>query len=147
MSVRKSIILLYAALEFVGGAIRRSRCRRRLRGPQRRSPRTISDLSNVRAAVAGAKALVDKGDLAAARTRLKDLDKLWDGAGASSSPQTVARWRVIERAIDRGLDRALLALRPRWPNAAMGDKALADLVAAVDQVSGKNQAGADGGRS
>jgi hypothetical protein len=28
----------------------------------------------------------------------------------------------------------------------MGDKALADLVAVVDQVSGKNQAGADGGR-
>ena len=84
--------------------------------------------------------------LAAARTRLKDLDKFWDGAMASSSPQTVARWRVIDRAIDRGLDRALLALRPRWPNAAMGDKALADLVAVVDQVSGKNQAGADGGR-
>jgi hypothetical protein len=109
-------------------------------------PPTICDLSNVRAAVADAKALVDKGDLAAARTRLKDLDKFWDGAVASSAPQTVARWRVIDRAIDRGLDRALLALRPRWPNAAMGDKALADLVAVVDQVRGKNQAGTDGGR-
>jgi hypothetical protein len=65
---------------------------------------------------------------------------------AAVALQTVARWRVIDRAIDRGLDRALLALRPRWPNAAMGDKALADLVAVVDQVSGKNQAGADGGR-
>ena len=75
-------------------------------------PPTISDLSNVRAAVADAKALVDKGDLAAARTRLKDLDKFWDGAVASSSPQTVARWRVIDRAIDRGLDRALLGARP-----------------------------------
>jgi hypothetical protein len=64
---------------------------------------------------------------------------------ASSSPQTVARWRGIDRAIDGGLDRALLALRPHWPNAAMGDKALADLVAVVDQVSGKDQAGADGG--
>ena len=108
-------------------------------------PSTMN-LSNFRAAVADAKALVDKGDLAAARTRLKDLDKFWDGAVASSTPQTVARWRVIDRAIDRGLDRALLALRPHWPNAAMGDKALADLVAVVDQVSGKNQAGADGGR-
>ena len=63
---------------------------------------------------------------------------------ASSSPQTVARWRVIDRAIDRGLDRALLALGPRWPNAAMGDeKALADLVVVVDQVSGR---ATDGGR-
>ena len=73
--------------------------------PARLSPPTICDLSNVRAAVADAKALVDKGDLAAARTRLKDLDKFWDGTVASSSPQTVARWRVIDRAIDRGLDR------------------------------------------
>jgi hypothetical protein len=88
--------------------------------------------SNFGIAVIDAKALVGKGDLAAARTRLKDLDKFWDGAMASSTPQTVTRWRVIDRAIDRGLDRALLALRPHWPNAAMGDKALADLVAVVD---------------
>ena len=144
MSVRKSITLLplllsvsaapFVAAEVAGGFAARADL-----------PPTICDLSNVRAAAADAKALVDKGDLAAARTRLKDLDKFWDGTLASS-PQTVARWRVIDRAIDRGLDRALLALRPRWPNAAMGDKALADLVAVVDQVSGKNQAGADGGR-
>ena len=92
------------------------------------------NLSNFRTAVADAKAMVDRGDLAAARTRLKDLDKFWDGAMARSTPQTVARWRVIDRAIDRGLDRALLGLRPHWPNAAMGDKALTDLVAVVDQV-------------
>jgi hypothetical protein len=55
--------------------------------------------------------LGDKGDLAGARTRLKDLDKLWDGSMASSTPQTVARWRVIDRAINRNLDRSLLALR------------------------------------
>jgi hypothetical protein len=109
-------------------------------------PPTICDLSNVRAGVADANALVDKGDLAAARTRLKDLDKFWDGTVANSSPQTVTRWRVIDRAIDRGLDRALLALRTHWPNAAMADKALADLGAVVDQVSGKNQAGAVEGR-
>jgi hypothetical protein len=42
--------------------------------------------------------------------------------------------------------RSLDFLRPHWPNAAMGDKALADLVAVVDQVRGKNQADADGGR-
>jgi hypothetical protein len=143
MSVRESITLLtlllsvlaapFVAADVAGGFVASAAL-----------PPTISDLSNVRAAVADAKARVDKGDLATARTRLKDLDKFWDGAVASPSPQTVARWRVIERGIDRGL--ALLALRPRWPNADMGDKALSDLVATVDQVSGKNQAGADGGR-
>jgi hypothetical protein len=59
----------------------------------------------------GPRTLGDKGDLAGARTRLKDLDKLWDGSIASSTPQTVARWRVIDRAINRNLDRSLLALR------------------------------------
>jgi hypothetical protein len=67
-------------------------------------------------------------------------------AQSISTRQTVARRRVIGRAIDCGLDRALLALRPHWPNAAMGDKALADLVAVVDRVSVKNPASADGGR-
>jgi hypothetical protein len=145
MPVRKSITLLtlllsvsaapFVAADVAGGFVAGAAL-----------PPTICDLSNVRAAVADANALVDKGDLAAARTSLKDLDKFWDGAVASSSPQTVTRWRVIDKAIDRGLDRALLALRPHWPNAAMGDKALADLVAVVDQVRGKNQADADGGR-
>jgi hypothetical protein len=147
MSVRKSITLLtlllsVSAAPFVvadvpGGLVARAAL-----------PPTICDLSNVRAAVAvaDANALVDKGDLAAARTRLKDLDKFWDGAMARSTAQTVAGWRVIDRAIDRGLDRALLGLRPHWPNGAMGDKAVTDLVAVVDQVCGKNRADADGGR-
>ena len=101
MSVRKSITLLtlllsvsaapFVAADVAGGFVARAAL-----------PRTIRDLSKARAAVADAKALVDKGDLAAARTRLKDLDKFWDGTVASSSPQTVARWRVIDRAIDRG---------------------------------------------
>ena len=47
------------------------------------------------------------------------------------------RWRVIDGAINRDLDRPLLALRAHWPNRAVGDKALTDLVALVDQVSGK----------
>jgi hypothetical protein len=144
MSVRKSISLLtlllsapaapFVATNVAGGFVADAPL-----------PSTMN-LSNFRTAVAHDKALVDKGDLAAARTRLKDLDKFWDGTGASSSAQTVACWRVIDRAIDRRLDRALLALRPHWPNAAMGDKALADLIVAVDQVSGKNQADANGGR-
>jgi hypothetical protein len=53
---------------------------------------------------------------------------------------------VIDRAVDRNLDRALPALRPHWPNAAMGDKAPTDLVAVDDQVSEKSQADADVGR-
>jgi ribosomal protein S20 len=46
------------------------------------------NLSNFRTAVADAKAMVDRGDLAAARTRLKDLDKFWDGAMAARLPRS-----------------------------------------------------------
>jgi hypothetical protein len=136
--------LVHTAPESVGGALLRSQCPCGF-AADAALPSTMN-LSNFRTAVADAKAMVDKGDLAAARTRLKDLDKCWDGAMACSTAQTVARCRVIDRAIDRGLDRALRGLRLHWPNAAMGDKAVTDLVAVVDQVCGKNQADADGGR-
>jgi hypothetical protein len=104
------------------------------------------NLSNVRIAVADPKVLVDKATSPPREPASRIVIKSATGAVASSTRQTVARRRVIGRAIDCGLDRALLALRPHWPNAAMGDKALADLVAVVDRVSVKNPASADGGR-
>jgi hypothetical protein len=104
------------------------------------------NLSNVRIAVADPKVLVDKAISPPREPTSRIVIKSGTGAVASSTRQTVARRRVIGRAIDCGLDSALLALRPHWPNAAMGDKALADLVAVVDRVSVKNPASADGGR-
>jgi hypothetical protein len=47
------------------------------------------NLSNFRTAVADAKAMVDRGDLAAARTRLKDLDKFRDVARSTPRPSRV----------------------------------------------------------
>ena len=93
MSVRKSITLLtlllsvsaapFIAADVAGGFVARAAL-----------PSTICDLSNVRAAVANANALVDKGDLAAARTRLKDLDKFWDVA---ADRHAMARHRQGDR--------------------------------------------------
>ena len=137
MPVRKSIILLTLLLSvsappFVAAAA----AGRFANDAALPSTPLAMNLSNLQAAVIRDKALVDKGDLVAARTHLKDLDRIWDGVIAGSTAPTVARRSVIDRAIDRGLDRALLALRPHRPNIAMGSKALADLVAVVDQVSG-----------
>lgn len=130
MSVHKSILALTlvsasVSVIAVGGAVA---------GAHSGRP---TDLSSFRTAIAGAEALLDKGDLTEARTRIESLDAFWERAPAGSTPDAAAHWSIVDRAIDRGLDRALLALRPWSPNAAMGGKALADLLAAVDQVSGK----------
>lgn len=108
-------------------------------------PSAPGRLSNFRTAVVETKALVDKGDLIDATARIEDLDTSSDHALAGSAPHAVANWRLADRAIDRGLDRALFALRSPPPNTAMCKKALVDLLAVVDQVR-KNHASADGGR-
>jgi hypothetical protein len=146
MSVRKSTLALMLLLSLSATSVIAADVAGDFPGAAVAFPPAVRDLSNVRTAVADAEALVDKGDLAAARVRIKDLERSWDGAAAGSTRQTVAQWSVVDRAIDRGLDRVLLALRPRSPNAAMGGKALADLLAAVDQVNRNDRAPAHGGR-
>jgi hypothetical protein len=86
----------------------------------------------VRAEVTKAETSIDRGDLADARTRIETLD-----ASASASPegQALLRWRVVDRAIDRGLDRALMALRADHRDLKLSETALADLLAAVDQIA------------
>jgi hypothetical protein len=90
-------------------------------------------LSDLRTAIVDVKALVDKGDLSDAKARINELDASWGDGAASSTVQPAHSW-VVDRAIDRGLDRALFALLPQTANAAMCKKALIDLLAVVDQV-------------
>ena len=146
MSVRKSVLSLTLLLGLSAASIISADVRGVFVADAAAFPSAPANLSNFRTAVAAAKALVDKGDLAAAKARVKELDMFWDGAASGSTAPAVAHWSVVDRAIDRGLDRALLALRSRSQNAAMSKEALVDLLAVVDQVSGKDQAGANGGR-
>lgn len=83
----------------------------------------LGDLSSYRTIVADTRALAEAGDLAAAETRITDLETRWDEAEATLRPKDPEAWGNVDAAADD----AFAALRAPHPEAAAVERTLGAL--------------------
>src|ERR1700676_3242104 len=89
----------------------------------------LGDLSSFRTIATDTLAIVNSGNLARAKARIKDLETRWDGAEAKLRPRNPERWQTIDKAIDS----ALQQLRADKPQASASKDALQALLADLDR--------------
>jgi hypothetical protein len=93
---------------------------------------SLGDLAPMQAIVTDVQGIVGTGDLAAAKTRITDLETAWDEAEPVMRPKDAANWGRVDDAIDA----ALSALRKGNPDAGEAGQVLQALQVAMADPSG-----------
>lgn len=90
----------------------------------------LGDLSEYRKIAEDTLAIVEKNDLPAAKTRIKDLETAWDKAEATMKPKNEAAWT----SVDKSIDHALAALRNGKPDQTECSNSLKALIVKLSKA-------------
>ena len=100
---------------------------------QAKAASKLDDLTEFRSIASDVVAMVNKGDLPAAKARIKDLEVAWDSAEAGLKPRSADDWHVLDKAIDH----ALASLRADTPTQADCKATMDALLKTFDTLQGK----------
>lgn len=99
--------------------------------PSAASKPGLGDLASLKTIVADVQADVEKGEMAAAASRMTDYEGAWDQGETAIRPLNPEYWGHVDAASDG----AIKALREPHPSADKARKTLAALMASLDDPS------------